>query len=180
MRFERIRHFGRIALLMAGVLSTGLAFGQNANTGEIRGIVQDSSGAVVEGVKVTITNVETGVSIVSTTNSAGIYDAPSVPTGSYTVTFLKAGFKDLVRKGVILQIQTVAVDATLQIGNASERIEVTAEAPLVESETSDQHVNLNATAIRTAPIVGTDWRAEAEQAKPTARLSASTARNPTM
>ena len=166
MRFERIRHFGRIGLLMAGILTTGLAFGQNANTGEIRGIVQDSSGAVVEGVKVTITNVETGVSIVSTTNSAGIYDAPSVPTGSYTVTFLKAGFKDFVRKGVILQIQTVAVDATLQVGNATERIEVTAETPLVESETSDQHVNLNAAAIRTAPIVGTDWRAEMIQLIP--------------
>ncbi len=61
MRFE-IRHFGRIALLLAAGLSVGLAFGQNANTGEIRGTVQDSTGAVVQDVKVTITNVETGVS----------------------------------------------------------------------------------------------------------------------
>jgi outer membrane receptor protein involved in Fe transport len=165
MRFE-IRHIARIALLLAVGLSVRLAFGQNANTGEIRGTVQDSTGAVVQGVTVTITNVDTGVSLVSTTTSAGVYDAPSVPTGSYTLTFSKAGFKDLVRKGITLQIQTIGVDATLQIGNASERIEVTAQTPLVETESSDQHVNLGAGAIHAAPIVGTDWRAEMTQLIP--------------
>src|SRR5580692_3633325 len=165
MRFE-IRHMGRIAALLAVGLSAGLAFGQNANTGEIRGTVQDSTGAMLEGVKVTITNVETGVSQVSSTTSAGVYDAPSVPTGSYTITFAKAGFKDFVRKGITLQIQTIGVDATLQVGNASEHIEVTAETPLVETESSDQHVNLGAGAIHAAPIVGTDWRAEMTQLIP--------------
>ncbi len=166
MRFEMFRRFGRFGVLLAAVLTVGLAFAQNANTGEIRGTVQDSTGAVIEGVKVTIINVETGVSIVSTTTSAGIYDAPSVPTGSYTLTFSKAGFKDFVRKGVTLQIQTIAIDGTLQVGNASERVEVTAETSLVESETSDQHVDLGTAAIRAAPIVGTDWRAEMTQMIP--------------
>ena len=166
MRFEMIRHFGRVGLVLAAALTASLAFGQNANTGEIRGTVQDSTGAVVEGVKVTITSVDTGASIVTSTTSAGIYDAPSVPTGSYTVTFSKPGFKDYVRKGVILEIQTIAIDGTLQVGNASERIEVTAETPLVETETSDQHVDLNTAAIRNAPIVGTDWRAEMTQLIP--------------
>jgi len=165
MRFE-IRHMGRIALLLAVGLSVSLAFGQNANTGEIRGTVQDSTGAVLQGVTVTITNVDTGVSLVSITTSAGVYDAPSVPTGSYTITFAKAGFKDFVRKGLTLQIQTIGVDATLQVGNASDHIEVTAETPLVETESSDQHVNLGAGAIHAAPIVGTDWRAEMTQLIP--------------
>lgn len=166
MRFEMIRHFRRIGLLLVIALAARVVLGQNANTGEIRGLVQDSTGAVVEGVQVRITNVDTGVSIVSTTTSAGVYDAPSVPTGSYTVSFSKAGFKDFVRKGVVLQIQTIAVDGTLQVGNASERIEVTAETPLVESETSDQHVDLSTAAIHAAPIVGTDWRAEMTQLIP--------------
>jgi len=165
MRFE-IRHIGRIALLLAAGLSVSLAFGQNANTGEIRGTVQDSTGAVLEGVKVTITNVDTGVSQVSSTTSAGVYDVPSVPTGSYTITFSKAGFKDLVRKGITLQIQTIGVDATLQVGSISEQIIVTEDSPLLETETSDQHVSLNAEAVSTAPIVGTDWRAEMIQLIP--------------
>ena len=166
MRFEMIRHFGRMGVLLAAALTACVAFGQNANTGEIRGTVQDSTGAVVEGVKVTITNVDTGASIVAITTSAGIYDAPSVPTGAYTVTFSKNGFKDFVRKGLILQIQTIGVDAIMQVGNASERIEVTAETPLVETETSDQHVDLGTAAMRAAPIVGTDWRGEMTQLIP--------------
>jgi len=83
MRLRMVRHFGRVCVLLVAGLTATFAFGQNANTGEIKGTVQDSSGAVVEGVKVTITNVGTGVSIVSATNAAGIYDVPSVPTGLY-------------------------------------------------------------------------------------------------
>ncbi len=52
------------------------------------------------------------------------------------------------------------------MGTASEQIVVTAETPLVETETSDQHVNLGTAAIRAAPIVGTDWRAEMIQLIP--------------
>ncbi len=166
MKLGNIRHVGRVCVLLAATLTAGLAFGQNANTGEIKGTVSDSTGAVVAGVSVTITNAETGVSSVSTTNTAGIYDVPSVPTGAYTITFSKSGFKDLVRKGVTLQVQTIAVDATLQVGNTTETVTVTGEAPLLETETSDQHVNLDSQAIRTAPIVGTDWRNEMVQLIP--------------
>src|SRR5580658_4001611 len=166
MRLGMVRHFGCICVLLVTGLTATLAFAQNANTGEIRGTVLDSTGAVLSSVKVTITNVETGVSIVSTTTSAGVYDAPSVPTGSYTVTFSKAGFKEFVRKGVTLEIQTIGVDATLQVGSTSEEIVVTAETPLVETETSDQRVDLSTAAIESAPIVGTDWRAEMIQLIP--------------
>ncbi len=166
MRLGMVRNFRRICLLLVATLTTGFAFAQNANTGEIKGTVQDSTGAVVEGVKVTITNVNTGFTTVSTTNSAGIYDVPSLPTGPYILTFSKAGFKDLVRKGVTLEVQTVGIDATLQVGNTTESVTVTAEAPLLETETSDQRVNLSAEAIRTAPIVGTDWRNEMVQLIP--------------
>ncbi len=165
MRTNGLRKSGHFALLMI-ILATGFAFGQNANTGEIKGTVTDPSGAVIDGVTVTITNTETGVSIIRTTNSAGIYDSPSVPIGSYKITFSKTGFKDLVRKGLTLQIQTLGLDATLQVGNATETITVTSESPLLETETSDQRVNLTTESIRTAPIVGTDWRAEMVQLIP--------------
>src|SRR5580658_7972916 len=117
MRLETIGNYGRMGLLLlAATLTSGPAFGQSANTGEIKGTVVDSSGAVVAGATVTITDVQTGVSRVSTTNSDGIYDAPSIPVGQYKITFSKAGFRTLVREGLALQIQTLAVDATLQVG----------------------------------------------------------------
>ena len=84
----------------------------------------------------------------------------------YKVTFSKAGFRNLVRDGITLEIQTIAVDGALQVGSTSEQVVVTGEAPLVETETSDQHVNLSTEAIRSAPIVGTDWRAEMIQLIP--------------
>ena len=161
-----VRHFGRISVLLVAGLAATFAFGQNANTGEIKGTVSDASGAVVAGVTVTITNVQTGVATVITTNSAGIYDAPSIPVGQYRMTFSKTGFRDFVRDGITLQIQTLGVDATLQVGKATEQVVVTGEPPLVETETSEQHVDINTAAIHNAPIIGTDWRAEMIQLIP--------------
>ena len=166
MRLETVRHFGRMSLLLAASLTASLALGQNSNTGEIRGIVTDPSGAVVPAVTVTITNVETGVNVVTTTNSDGIYEEPSIPVGRYQITFSKSGFKNVVREGISLQMQTIAVDATLQLGATTEQIVVNAEVPQVETETSDQHVDIGTTAVRNAPIVGTDWRAEMVQLIP--------------
>ena len=166
MRLGMVRHFGHIFVLLIAGLTTTFAFGQNANTGEIKGGARDSTGAVVSGATVTITNVQTGVNTVVTTNGEGLYDVPSVPVGLYKVTFSKAGFRNFVREGITLEIETIAVDGTLQVGSISEQIVVTGEAPLVESETSDQHVNISTEAIRAAPIVGTDWRAEMIQLIP--------------
>ena len=155
-----------VRLVLVVTLVGSAAFAQNANTGEIKGTVVDNAGAVVTGVKVTITNVQTGVSTMAATNSDGIYDVPSLPIGQYKVSFSKEGFRESVRTGVALQIQTIAIDATLQVGSVNEQVVVTAEAPLLETETSDQRVNLTTEDIRTAPIVGTDWRAEMVQLIP--------------
>lgn len=166
MRSETVCTHARICLLLVACLATSLSFGQNANTGEIKGTVQDSSGAVVQGATVTITNVETGLSVVTTSNSAGLYDAPSVPIGPYTVTFAKAGFRSFVRKGVNLQLQTIAIDATLQVGNTSEQVTVIAEAPLLQTETSDQYTNFNTKEVLNAPIVGGIWFSELTKVLP--------------
>jgi hypothetical protein len=166
MRLGMIRHFGRSCVLLVAGLAATFAFGQNANTGEIKGTAIDASGAVVAGVTVTITNVQTGVKTAVTTNTDGIYDVPDVALGQYKVSFSKVGFRTLVREGLTLQIQTIQVDATLQVGSISEQVVVTEDAPQVETETSDQHVNISAEAVSAAPIVGTDWRAELIQLIP--------------
>src|SRR3984957_7614168 len=167
MKTDTLRKYGQFCLLLSVVLLlTQFVLGQNANTGEIKGTATDPSGPVISDVKVTITNVQTGVMTSVTTNRDGIYDVPSVPVGTYKVTFSKTGFRNLVRDGITLEIQTIAVDGALQVGSTSEQVVVTGEAPLVETETTDQHVNLSTEAIRSAPIVGTDWRAEMVQLIP--------------
>jgi hypothetical protein len=162
----RYCHFARLGLLLAASFTASLALGQNSNTGEIKGTVSDSSGAVVPGVTVTITNVQTGVVLVTTTNSAGLYDEPSVPIGLYKISFSKTGFRTTVREGLTLQIQTIAVDVVLQVGSITEEVVVNADVPQLETETSDQHVNLDTVAVDSAPIVGTDWRGELTQLIP--------------
>jgi len=166
MRIGIVRHFARACSLLIATLTASVVLAQNANTGEIKGTVTDPSGAVVAGVTVTITNVEKGVATVTTTNSAGIYDVPSMPTGPYKITFSKSGFRNTVREGLTLQIQTIGVDVVLQVGAVSEEIVVNEDAPLLETETSDQRVNLTTESVRNAPIVGTDWRAEMTQLIP--------------
>jgi len=155
-----------LLLLVVAWFVPGTAWAQNANTGEIKGAVTDASGAIVPGASVKIKNVHTGVVTQATTNGAGLYDAPFVPPGEYSVTFSKQGFKDLVHSGVILQIETIEVNATLQVGTTTEEVVVMGLAPLVETETSDQHLDINAQAVASAPITGTDWRGELTQLIP--------------
>ena len=187
---ENLRRFGFMLLLLAAILFTPLANGQNANTGEIKGSVMDPSGAVVPDVAVSIKNVQTGVATPTTTNQSGLYDVPFLAPGSYSVKFSKQGFRDFVRDGIVLQIQTLEIIATLQLGVSTQEVVVNAAGPLVETETSDQHVDLSTQAVNAAPIVGTDWRADMVQlisgvnagggtGEAEAKASASTARSRT-
>jgi Carboxypeptidase regulatory-like domain len=144
--------------MFAFVVSCAMsAVAQNSNSGEIKGEVTDATGAVVGGTSVTLLDTATGVSTKTETNGVGIYDVPSLPIGPYTITFSKTGFRDEVRSGIILPVATVAVDATLQLGAASQQVVVTADVPLLQTEDSAQHLDLNTQAVLNAPVVGGVW-----------------------
>src|SRR5262245_60745690 len=99
-------------------------------TGTIRGVVTDSSGAVVPGAKVTVINDATGLTRSAPTTSAGIYAFAELPVGTYTVRVENAGFKAEIRSNVVLNVaEARAVDVTLQTGDISEV--VTVEVPAV-------------------------------------------------
>lgn len=153
-------------LILGALLFAPLSRAQNSNTGEIKGAVMDPSGAVVPGAAVSIKDVQTGVITARTTNESGLYDVPFLAPGAYTLTFSKEGFRGFVRAGIILHIETLEVSATLQLGTSAQEIVVNAGAPLVETETSGQHVELSLQTIDAAPIVGTDWRNEMIQLIP--------------
>jgi hypothetical protein len=166
---ERLRH-GRArrlwpatasrALLVAAVslfLAVG-AFAQSSNSGDLRGTVTDSSGAIIPGVKVTILNTETGVVMDLTTNDAGIYDSVSIRTGKYRITFSKEGFGKLVRDGVTLDVGALSIDAQLTVGAAQQQIEVNAETPLLKTDTGEQSSTLRTELMTQLPNVGQDWQ----------------------
>ena len=96
-----------------------LAYGQNTNSGDIRGTATDASGATLAGVTVTVLNVDSGVSKDYVTNQDGLFDTGSILLGNYKLTFVKEGFSQLVREGVQLQVGLTTVNGALQVGGAN-------------------------------------------------------------
>ncbi|MGC4053479.1 MAG: carboxypeptidase-like regulatory domain-containing protein [Paludibaculum sp.] len=104
---------------------------------EISGTVLDSSGSAVANAKVRVTNSGTNRDHETFSNTTGGYIVQLLPPGDYVVTVEAQGFRRLVRSGITLQVnQQTQLDLTLQLGQTSEVIEVTEQAPLLESESS--------------------------------------------
>jgi hypothetical protein len=139
------------------------AFSQSRNTGEIRGTVTDPSGAAIAGATVTLTNVDTGVTAVYTTNADGLYDTVSTQTGNYNIAFTAQGFKKLVRGPFTLQIDVITEDGQLEVGTQAEVVTVEAEGvPLLETENGHLGTIFEAKTIGVLPqvgagITGNDW-----------------------
>jgi hypothetical protein len=148
------------AIFAVLLLAAPFCRGQNSNTGEIKGLITDATGSVVPGATVRISNVQTGLTTTTTTNQDGLYDAPSLELGEYSISFSLAGFRDYVRNGVVLQLTTIAINGVLEVGTATEKVIVTEAVPLLETEQSDQSLSIDAVAVQNAPIVGGDWRNE--------------------
>jgi len=124
-------------LIAALALAAAPALFSQAQSGTIVGAVTDQAGAVIPAAKITLVNEGTQFTRVATTNASGQYVAYSVPTGAYTVTVEQAGFQKLVRSGIRLTAaDTLTVDLQLRVGSLQETIEVTAETPLLQSQTA--------------------------------------------
>ena len=147
-----------LIMISVGALSTGLACGQATNSGDIRGSVTDSSGALVPDVTVTVTNVNTGITKVLKTNSAGLYDTNSIVVGTYSVSFEHQGFTRFERSGISLQVGISTVNAVLKVGVTQDAVQVEAnDLPLLETESGTQQTTLEARAMQDLPNVGQDW-----------------------
>src|SRR5260370_13287128 len=123
--------FLTVALLLS--LSIQLAGAQDI-FGRISGTVKDSTGAAVINAKVTITNQETKLSRTVKTDDRGFYVAPELPVGAYTVTVEEKGFKTTIKVGNDLVAGArLTVDLTLQVGEVTEKVEVTATGETVNT-----------------------------------------------
>ncbi len=121
------------SMMISGILATSAT--AQVVTGSISGTVQDPSGAVVPGAAVVLTNVNTGAVERATTSQTGAFRFVLVQVGRYNLEISKAGFKSLKETGAAVNanIETAMGALTLQIGETSEAVEVTAAAPLIES-----------------------------------------------
>ncbi len=130
------------------------AFAQ-ADMGTITGLVRDSSGKVVPGARITLTNEATGVVRSVVTNSNGIYDAPNLVIGNYTLHAAAPGFRTFIRTGIVLNfVSTVKADVALTVGMTKQRVVVRANPVQVQSETSDTSTVISATQIAEIPTNG--------------------------
>jgi hypothetical protein len=124
----------------------------------LTGVVTDSSGAVLTKVDVTVTNTGTNLSKGSATNESGRYFLPGLKPGLYSVSASLAGFKKYVNAAVTLQVnQTARLDITLDVGEISQEVTVSAEAPLLETETSGRGAVIDGRKIVELPLNGRDY-----------------------
>lgn len=148
---------GMVVLLIMGACCTRGTYAQNTNSGDIRGTVTDSSGALIPGVTVTTVDVNTGVSKRFVTDPAGLYDTSSILPGSYTVTFAKQGFETQVRGPVTLDVGYLTINATLQVGSTTTQVVVSTEAPLLQTESGSQTTTLESQTLTKLPLVTEDF-----------------------
>src|SRR5579872_3516264 len=121
MMYSRLRFTFGLALAL---LASASAWAQAVKSSFV-GTVRDSSGAVAAHAKVTVTNLETNVSITAVTNQNGEYIAPFLDSGRYSVSAELTGFATVVEPNIKLDVAAnVRVDFTLKVGTATERVEV--------------------------------------------------------
>src|SRR5260370_1000809 len=146
----RVLVISAIALVLVVASSTMLGQAVNAT---LLGTVTDSSGAVVAGAAVKITEMRTGVGRATTTNSSGNYGFVNLPPGQYEVTVEQRGFKKMTRTGVDVQVNSdVRVNLTLQPGAADQVIEVLAQTPILETDRADVSQKIETRQVTDLPL----------------------------
>jgi len=144
----------RVCLLaLATTCFLSLIIQAQSFTGAIAGTVKNPNGEVVPGVEVTIVHLQTNKVVTATTNGEGYYVSPPLAVGDYRVEAKMQGYRRAVLSGINLLIQqTAVVDITLEIGAVSEQVEVTAQAPALETSNSTIGKVVNNRSIQDLPL----------------------------
>src|SRR5260370_9518938 len=125
----------RVGLVSVGLVGTGVA---QSDRGTLAGTILDSSGAVVSQAAITVTGVDTGTVYDAVSRSSGAYRIQDIRVGTYNVKVAATGFKTAERTGIVIQVNTVSsLDIPMQIGDAKETMTIVADAPTIETESSD-------------------------------------------
>jgi len=147
-----------LPVLLIAVILGALVVSAQVSTGTISGVVQDPTGAVIAGAMITVRNVDTGEVRNLTSDAGGRYFAPVLPVGNYEVTAQQSGFQTEVRSGINLTVgREEVINLALRVGQISDKVTITAEAPLVESTTSAMSSLVDERTIRDLPLNGRSY-----------------------
>ena len=139
------------------VLSISIVPAWAQNTGDVLGTVSDTTGAVLPGVEVTVTHVDTGISRTIISDDEGRYQVSNLSLGYYEITGSLPGFQTAVRDGIEITIgRRAVVNLTLNVGEISERVTVTGEAPLVETTSGSLGAIVDRRSVMELPLNGRD------------------------
>src|ERR1700677_3239198 len=140
-----------LSVLLCGTLRAQNSYGSNVGT------ITDNSGAVVAGAAVTLTNIDTGDRRTATTNASGDYQFVNLPPGNYKVDVSATGFKHFTRTNVLVLVQgSTRVDATLELGDVNQTVEVSSQAPLLETQQATVGQAVAGRAVTELPLNGRD------------------------
>ena len=151
MKFSSLTRCIALSIL---ILSLSVPLSAQSGRGTIAGVVKDPQASIVPGVDITITNQDTGDVTKALTTDSGVYRVPYLPPGRYRVTASQPGFKTALRENIdVLVAQTVTVDFNLEVGEVSQTVTVSSEAPLLEKDTSEIGINSTEKEVHTWPII---------------------------
>lgn len=146
------------ALLLAAVLSLAVPTSAQIGVGQIVGVVEDPTGAVIPGARITVRHVATGTERELSTNAVGQYRALNLRPGEYEMTVEMTGFGTIKRDGIILTVgQTATIDFTMQVAAAAEVVTVTEDAPITEPDRTAYTALVPEEAVANLPINGRRW-----------------------
>lgn len=141
-----------LAYLFLALGATREARAQAVNA-TLLGTVTDTSGATVDGAKVTATETKTSVGRSTTTNPSGNYEFPNLPPGIYEVVVEQQGFKSARRTGIEVQVNSdVRVNLILEAGSVTEVMQVTADTPILQTDRSDVGSKMEARQVADLPL----------------------------
>jgi hypothetical protein len=144
-------------IAVAVLLMPRTAYSQQSSAA-INGTVRDSSGAVIEGATITLTNLNTAVSRNSVSNAAGDYVFIDVQPASYSLKVVKPGFTTQTQQPVLLSVnQTATLSFTLTVGSTQQSVTVEASAVAIESSTAELGTVINEQAVQDLPLNGRNF-----------------------
>ena len=155
---ERGKYYSLLLLYLLGVVFANRCAMAQVDQGAITGVVQDGSGAIVQGAQVTVTNVDTGLVLRGSTNESGVYVFSPLKIGNYKVTATAQGFQTTMRENLHLDAQQrLNAVMVLKPGAVSDTVTVTDVPPLLETQTSAVGQVISAETINNTPLNGRNW-----------------------